>query len=70
MATVNRKPHLANDLREFDRRVRVLETGSRFSVPVYTADPAAPRDGDMWINSTSGQLKVRVNGVTKVATLT
>jgi hypothetical protein len=70
MAVVNRPDNLADRFREIERRLRVLELSGRFKAPVYTADPASPQDGDIWINSTSGQLKVRIGGVTKVATLT
>ena len=39
-------------------------------IPVMTADPTLPANGQIWVNSTSSQLKVRIGGVTKVATLT
>lgn len=70
MSAVNRRGHVSDIFREIDRRLRVLELAGRFSAPIYTADPASPRDGDIWINSTSGTLKVHLGGVTKVATLT
>lgn len=70
MSAVNQRGHLADIFREINRRLRVLELAGRFTAPIYTADPASPVDGDIWINSTSGTLKVRIGGVTKVATLT
>lgn len=39
-------------------------------IPVMTVDPDTPVNGQVWVNSTSSQLKVRIGGVTKVATLT
>ena len=39
-------------------RIRKLETAQRFTVPIVTTDPTNRRNGDMWINSTSNQLKI------------
>src|SRR6266513_6210698 len=39
-------------------------------LPVYTADPASPKNNQIWINSTSGTVKVRIAGVTKTFTIT
>jgi hypothetical protein len=57
-------------LRELNRRLRLLETSSRFNAPVVTVDPTAPRDGDVWIRSDTNQLRARIAGVTKSAALT
>jgi hypothetical protein len=35
-----------------------------------TADPGTPTDGNYWFNTTSGLLKIRVNGATRVITIT
>jgi hypothetical protein len=52
-------------------RVRKLETAQRFTVPIVTTDPTNPRNGDMWYNSTSSQLKFRNSaGTIQVVTLT
>ena len=52
-------------------RLRKLETATRFTVPIVTTDPTAPRNGDMWYNSTSGQLKFRDStGTIRIVTLT
>lgn len=52
-------------------RLRKLETAQRFTVPVVSTDPVAPRNGDMWYNSTSGILKFRDStGTIKAITLT
>jgi hypothetical protein len=34
------------------------------------AAPSAPQDGDIWVESGTNALKVRINGVTKTVTLT
>ena len=39
-------------------------------VPVMDTDPLTPTNGQMWVNSTSSQFKIRVGGVTKIVTLT
>jgi len=52
-------------------RVRKLETAQRFTVPIVTTDPTNPRNGDMWYNSTSSQLKFRDSaGTIRIVTLT
>ena len=52
-------------------RIRKLETAQRFTVPIVTADPTNPRNGDMWYNSTSSTLKfVNSAGTIKTITLT
>jgi hypothetical protein len=52
-------------------RLRKLETAQRFTVPIVTTDPTAPRNGDMWFNSTSNTLKFVNNaGIIKTITLT
>jgi len=52
-------------------RLRKLETAQRFTVPIVSTDPTAPRNGDMWYNSTSSTLKfVNSAGTIKTITLT
>jgi len=52
-------------------RIRKLETATRFTVPIVTTDPTNPRNGDMWYNSTSSQLKFKNSaGTIQVVTLT
>lgn len=58
--TVNRAgPDLRAVIREEIARTLRAQT---FSVPTYASDPAAPNDGDMWLNSTSGELRVMLDG--------
>ena len=68
MAVVNRKDHLADRFREIERRLRVLELGGRFQFPEYAADPTTPVESDVWINTTSGQVKAVVGGSIAVLT--
>ena len=52
-------------------RLRKLETAQRFTVPIVSSDPTAPRNGDMWYNSTTSTLKfVNDAGIIKTITLT
>ena len=52
-------------------RIRKLETATRFTVPIVTTDPTDPRNGDMWYNSTTSQLKFKNSaGTIQVVTLT
>jgi hypothetical protein len=55
----------------------ITAAGNRTVAPVRGAiqvmpqvAPSAPSDGDVWIDSATNQLKVRINGVTKTVTLT
>lgn len=52
-------------------RLRKLETAGRFTAPIVTSDPVASRNGDIWYNSTSGQLKFKDNaGIIRIITIT
>jgi hypothetical protein len=52
--------------------INVTRSASRGNIQIVPSagDPTSPSDGDMWLNLTTGELKVRVGGVTKTATLT
>ena len=47
-------------------------TGGFLVIPVLTSDPTGIDlvNGAIWVNSTTGQFKIRVGGVTKVVTIT
>jgi hypothetical protein len=53
----NLPPSIFAVLAKIDNRLQKLETGKRFTAPVVSADPVAPVKGDLWLNSTSNQLK-------------
>jgi hypothetical protein len=57
MGYVNFPPNVKDIIDDLANRLRKLETGQRFTVPVVTTDPTNRRNGDMWINSTTNQLK-------------
>jgi hypothetical protein len=51
------------------KEVTIPEDG--YIIPKRIAsDPVSPVEGEIWINTTSNTLKVRINGVTKTVTLT
>ena len=71
MAYINQPPDLRVLFADLERRLRLLETAQRFTVPIVTTDPTAPRNGDMWYNSTTTQLKFKNSaGTIKTITLT
>ena len=53
------------------RRVSKLETSYRFNFPPVSSDPAHPRKGDAWLNTTSNTFKgVDATGAVKTFTVT
>lgn len=70
MAYINQPPDLRTIQADMDSRVRKLETAVRFTAPSVTTDPTNPRKGDIWLNTTSNQLKVLDNnGNIRIITL-
>ena len=70
MPYVNQPPALRDLFSALDDRLRKLETGNRFTVPIVTTDPTNYRNGDMWYNSTTSILKfVNSAGTIKSITL-
>ncbi len=41
-------------------------SGTATAIQTLAADPGAPANGDIWLNTTSNELKQRINGVTQV----
>ena len=71
MAYINLPPDLRVLFSDLERRLRLLETAQRFTVPIVATDPTAPRNGDLWYNSTDTTLKfVNSAGIIKTITLT
>jgi hypothetical protein len=69
MSYVTLPPNLQALFQDIQTRLLKLETAPRFSVPVVATDPTNPRNGDMWINSTSNTLKVKDSvGTTRTIT--
>jgi hypothetical protein len=68
MPTINLPPNLRQIFELINARLQKLETGKRFTAPNVATDPSAPVVGDVWLNTTSNQLKyVDKNGATQIA---
>jgi hypothetical protein len=71
MGFVNLSPSLQQMWQSLSDRVLKLETATRFTAPNVTSDPTNPRRGDIWLNTTTNQLKVvDANGTVRVITWT
>ena len=71
MAYINQPPELRVLFSDLDRRLRLLETATRFTFPAVTSDPSNPRIGDAWLNTTTNQAKiVDANGLVRILTWT
>ncbi len=57
MGFINHDPSLQTIFNGIYKRLLKLETAIRFTAPFITADPTAPVKGDIWLNSTSNQMK-------------
>jgi hypothetical protein len=67
MAYINQPPELRVLFADLDRRLRLLETATRFTFPNVTSDPSNPRKGDAWLNITTNQAKiVDANGTVRI----
>jgi hypothetical protein len=54
-----------------NNRLNKLEMSQRFTFPSVATDPANPRKGDAWLNTTTNQAKiVDKNGTVRVLTWT
>ncbi len=71
MGYVNLPPNLYAIFQGLSDRVLKLEMSNRFTAPNVATDPTNPRKGDIWLNTTSNQLKVvDNNGTVRVITWT
>ncbi len=69
MGYINQNPDLFAMFKELKERLDRLENGARFTLPNVTSDPAHPRIGDAWLNTTTNLAKiVDKNGVVKTIT--
>jgi hypothetical protein len=69
MSYVTLPANLQAMFQDLQTRILKLETTPRFTVPIVATDPTNPRNGDMWINSTTNTLKVRDSvGATRTIT--
>lgn len=58
MAYINQPPDFRIIFADLEKRLRLLETATRFTFPAVTSDPTNPRIGDAWLNTTSNQAKI------------
>jgi hypothetical protein len=68
MGVVNLPPNLYGMFNEIQNRLTKLENAGRFTLPNVATDPTAPRNGDLWLNTTSNIPKY-VDNVGAVTTL-
>ena len=71
MGIILSNPELFSYFKSITDRIDRLERSARFTVPQVATDPANPRNGDAWINTTSNLFKVvDKNGALRVITWT
>jgi len=58
MAYINQPADLRIIFADLEKRLRLLETATRFTFPAVTSDPTNPRIGDAWLNTTTNQAKI------------
>jgi hypothetical protein len=71
MPFINLPTSLQGIFQSLSDRVLKLEMANRFTAPNVATDPTNPRNGDIWLNTTTNQLKVvDKNGTVRVITWT
>jgi hypothetical protein len=71
MPYINVPPSLYEIIKGIETRLLKLETAQRFTLPNVPTDPTYPRIGDMWLNTTTNQMKVvDANGTVRVVSWT
>jgi hypothetical protein len=70
MSVINLPNNLTSMFEEINKRLRKLEKTSSTPVITYAGNPPNAMNGDMWIDTTTNTLKVRVNGVVRTVTIT
>lgn len=69
MPFTNQDPTLRRYFDDIFNRLLKVENAKRFTAPAVTADPPNPVIGDIWLNTTTNQLKVfDATGTTRVIT--
>jgi len=58
MAYINQPADLRSIFADLEKRLRLLETATRFTFPAVTSDPTNYRIGDAWLNTTTNQAKI------------
>ena len=71
MAYINQPADLRSIFADLEKRLRLLETATRFTFPAVTSDPTNYRIGDAWLNTTTNQAKiVDATGTVRIVTWT
>ena len=69
MPFVNLPASLHSMFATINDRLLKLES-ARFTVPIVATDPSNPRNGDIWLNSTTNTLKIKdTAGTTRTITM-
>lgn len=69
MGAINLPPNLYSMFSDIQSRLTKLENAGRFTMPNVSSDPTAPRNGDLWLNTTSNTPKyVNASGVVSTFT--
>lgn len=58
MAYINQPADMRSIFADLEKRLRLLETATRFTFPAVTSDPTNYRIGDAWLNTTTNQAKI------------
>jgi hypothetical protein len=58
MAYINQPADMRSIFADLEKRLRLLETATRFTFPTVTSDPVNYRIGDAWLNTTTNQAKI------------
>jgi hypothetical protein len=71
MAYINQPPDLRVLFSDLERRLRLLETATRFTFPAVASPPSNPRIGDAWLDLAMGTANiVDQNGIVRTFTIT
>lgn len=65
MSYINLPPALQQLFQKIDDRLTRLELAVRFTAPNVTSDPSNPRNGDLFVNTTTTLLKIIIAGLTR-----
>lgn len=57
-------------LGKFAKELRDARLAARSHIASYAGDPADASDGDVWVNTTTGALRIRLAGVNRTITTT
>lgn len=69
MSRLNVPDTLGNRIAALEQRIARLENSARSAIAVVPADPANPRDGDVWLRTSDQTYRIRINGVTRTVTV-